>query len=142
VIVALTSYFVYGYQMEPVILCILYAFASTTVSKQSVKSGRSATRFEIITDYPEEMCTEIISRLHHSATLIPAKGMYSGKEKNLVVCVVNNTQIAKLSEIINSYPNTFAVMSSVNQVMGNFKNVTNKGNYYKNFLDQGDGKAV
>ena len=142
VIVALTSYFVYGYQMEPVILCILYAFASTTVSKQSLKSGRSATRFEIITDYPEEMCNEIITRLHHSATLIPAKGMYSGQEKNLVVCVVNNTQIAKLSEIINSYPNTFAVMSSVNQVMGNFKNVTNKGNYHKNFLDQGDGKAV
>lgn len=142
VIVAVASYFVYGYQIEPVILCILYAFASNTVSQQQVKSGRSATRFEIITDYPEELAQEIITRLHHSATLIPAKGMYSGEEKNLVVCVVNNTQVAKLSAIINSYPNTFAIMSGVNQVMGNFKNVNTKGKFHKEFLDHADGKAV
>ena len=67
VAVAVISFFVYGYQMEPVILCILYSFASTTVSQQAVKSGRSATRFEIITDYPEEISDEIITKLHHSA---------------------------------------------------------------------------
>ena len=142
VIVAVASYFVYGYQVEPVILCILYSFASNTVSQQAVKSGRSATRFEIITEYPAEISEDIITRLHHSATVIPAKGMYSGKTTNIVVCVVNNTQVAKLSAIINSYPNTFAIMSNVNEVMGNFKHVTNKGNYHKEFLDQGDGKAV
>ena len=142
VVVAVASYFVYGYQIEPVILCILYAFASNTVSQQQLKSGRSATRFEIITDYPEELAEEIITRLHHSATLIPAKGMYSGQDKNLVVCVVNNTQVAKLTSIINSYPNTFAIMSGVNQVMGNFKNVNTKGKFHKEFLDHADGKAV
>jgi uncharacterized membrane-anchored protein YitT (DUF2179 family) len=68
--------------------------------------------------------------------------MYSGKEKNMVICVVNNTQIAKLSSIVNSYPNTFAVMSGVNQVMGNFKNVNTKGKFHKEFLDHADGKAV
>ena len=142
VMVAVASYFVYGYQVEPVILCILYSFASNTMSQQQVKSGRSATRFEIITEYPVEISEDIITQLRHSATAIPAKGMYSGKETNIVICVVNNTQIAKLSAIVNSYPNTFAIMSSVNEVMGNFKNVTNKGNYHKDFLDQGDGKAV
>lgn len=142
VFVALASFFVYGYQMEPVILCILYAFTSTTVSQQAVKSGRSATRFEIITEYPEEISEDIITQLHHSATVIPARGMYSGKRTNMVVCVVNNTQVSRLSAIIQSYPNTFAIMSSVNEVMGNFKHLTNKGNYQKDFLDQGDGKAV
>ena len=142
VIVALSSYFVYGYQMEPVILCILYAFTSTTVSQQAVKSGRSATRFEIITEHASEISDDIITQLRHSATVIPARGMYSGKRTNIVVCVVNNTQISRLSAIIQSYPNTFAVMSSVNEVMGNFKHLTNNGKYEKEFLDQGDGKAV
>jgi len=142
VAVAVISFFVYGYQMEPVILCILYSFASTTVSQQAVKSGRSATRFEIITDYPEEISDEIITKLHHSATVMPAKGMYSGKPTNLVYCVVNNTQISKLSAIIQRYPNTFAVMDSVSEVMGNFKQLTNKGDYAQEFLDSGDGKAV
>ena len=142
VVVAIASYFVYGYQIEPVILCILYAFASNTVSQQQVKSGRSATRFEIITEYPEEISEEIITKLHHSATAIPAKGMYSGQETTLVYCVVNNTQISKLSAIIRRYPNTFAVMDSVSEVMGNFKHVTNKGEFQQDFLDQGDGNAV
>ena len=142
VFVAIASYFVYGYQMEPVILCILYSFMSSTVGGRLQKSGREAICFEIITDFPEEITKEIIQRTGHSTTLVPARGMYSGKEKNMVICVVNNTQIAKLSSIVNSYPNTFAVMSGVNQVMGNFKNVNTKGKFHKEFLDHADGKAV
>lgn len=141
-IVAIASYFVYDFQMEPVILCILYSFTSSTVSERNTKSGRSAIRFEIVTDHPEELADEIIFKLHHSATLIPAKGMYLGRETNILICVVNKTQIAALSAVIRKYPNTFAVMSSVSEVMGNFKHVTNDGKIEKQLLDQGDGKAV
>ena len=141
-IVAVASYFVYDYKMEPVILCILYTFTSSTVSERNTKSGRSAIRFEIITDHPEEISNAIITRLHHSATVIPGKGMYTGKRTNIVICVVNKTQIAKLSTIIQSYPNTFAVMSSVGEVMGNFKHMTNAGKEELVLLDSGDGKAV
>ena len=141
-LVAIVSYFVYDYQMEPVILCILYSFTSSTVSERNTKSGRSAIRFEIVTDHPEELADEIIYKLHHSATLIPAKGMYLGRETNILICVVNKTQIAALSAVIRKYPNTFAVMSSVSEVMGNFKHVTNDGKYEKQLLDQGDGQAV
>lgn len=141
-VVAVASYFVYDYQMEPVILCILYSFTSSTVSERNTKSGRSAIRFEIVTDHPEELAEDIIHKLHHSATLIPAKGMYLGRETNILICVVNKTQIAALSAVIRKYPNTFAVMSSVSEVMGNFKHVTNDGKIEKQFLDQGDGQAV
>ena len=81
VAVAGISYFVYGFQIEPVILCILYSFMSSTVSDNMLKSGRSAIRFEIITDHPDELSRDIIEKLHHSCTLIPARGMYSGEEK-------------------------------------------------------------
>lgn len=142
VIVAVASYFVYDYQIEPVILCILYAFTSSTVSERNTKNGRAAIRFEIITDYPEEISTAIINKLHHSATLIPGKGMYLNKEVSVLICIVNKSQIAALSRIIRQYPNTFAVMDSVSEVMGNFKKVDTKGNFEVELLDQGDGKAV
>ena len=77
-IVAVASYFVYDYKMEPVILCILYTFTSSTVSERNTKSGRSAIRFEIITDHPQEISDAIITRLHHSATVIPGKGVHTG----------------------------------------------------------------
>ena len=77
--IAIVSYFVYGCQMEPVILCILYTFMSTTVGDRLMKSGREAICFEIITNSPQEVSRELIDRLHHTATFIPARGMYSGR---------------------------------------------------------------
>ena len=142
VAVAFISYFVYGYQIEPVLLCILYSFMSSTVSDNMLKSGRSAIRFEIITDTPEELSQAIIEKLHRSATLIPAKGMYSGQEKNILICVINKSQIAALSKIIRNHPNSFAVMSSVNEVMGNFKKLNTESKENKDFLDSGESSAV
>ena len=142
VIIAVTSYFVYGYQMEPVILCILYSFTSSTVVERLVKSGREAICFEIITDYPQEISRDIIKRTNHSTTLIPARGMYSGRETNMLICVVNKTQASTVSRIIRSYPHTFAVMDQVSEVMGNFKVLKTDGTAVKDLLDHGDGKTL
>jgi len=142
VMVAITSYFVYGYQIEPVILCILYAFTSSTVSERLTKNGRSAVRFEIITDYPQEISDAIIHKLHHSATLIPGRGMYLNKEVNMLFVIVNNNQVAKLAAICRQYPNTFAIIDPVSEVMGNFKKIDSSGNLEKQILDSADGKAV
>ena len=142
VIVAIASYFVYGYQMEPVILCILYSFMSSTVGGRLQKSGREAICFEIITDYPEEITRDIIEKTGHSTTLVPAKGMYTGKETNMLICVVNKTQAAAVIQICRSYSNTFTIMDPVGQVVGNFKNMSDKGKEVVEMLDSGDGKTL
>ncbi len=141
-IVAVGSYFVYDFQMEPVILCIIYAFASSTVGDKLTKSGREAIRFEIVTDHPNEISKEIISKTHHTTTVFPAKGMYSGRETNVIICIVNKTQAASVSRIVRKYPRTFAIMSQVNAVMGNFKNLNTDGSQVVAILDSGDGKTL
>ena len=141
-LVAISSYFVYGYQMEPVILCILYSFMSSTVGGRLQKSGREAICFEIITDFPQEISRDIIEKTGHSTTLIPARGMYSGKETNMLVCVVNKPQAATVIDICRSYPHTFTVMDPVGQVVGNFKNMSEKGKEVVEILDAGDGKTL
>ena len=142
VIIAIASYFVYDYQVEPVILCIIYSFASSTVGERLMKSGREAICFEIITDHPAEISEEIIKKIHHTTTLIPAKGMYSGRETNMLICVVNKTQAATVSRIIRKYPRTFAIMDPVSEVMGNFKDLNTDGSLVTHILDRGDGKTL
>lgn len=142
VMVAVCSYFVYDFQIEPVLLCILYCFMSSTVSDRLLKGGRSAIRCEIITDYPREISNKIIETLHHSATLIPAKGMYLGKETNIVLCVVNKAQLPLLVDIAKSYPNTFTILSGANEVVGNFKRIDSRGNRERELFDTGDGSVV
>ncbi len=142
VFIAIASYFVYGYQMEPVILCILYSFMSSTVGERLMKSGREAVCFEIVTDHPKEISEELIRKVRHSATLIPARGMYSGRETNMLICVVNKTQAATVSRIIRKYPRTFAIMDPVSEVMGNFKDLNTDGSKVVHVLDRGDGKTL
>ena len=141
-VVAIASFFVYDYKMEPVILCILYSFTSTTVGERFQRSGRSAVRFEIVTNNPDEICTEILQKLHHSATRFKATGAYTGKDTWIVMCVVNKTQVSVLSAIVQSYPHTFAMMSPVIGVMGNFKKLSEKGNPVTQILDEGDGQTM
>lgn len=141
-VIAATSFFVYGYQMEPVILCILYSFMSTNVGDRLMKSGREAISFEIITDYPDEISKELIQKLHHSATLIPAKGMYSGREVSVLICVVNKTQAAAVTRIVRKYPHTFAIVDPVSEILGNFKNMGSNNKEVRNVLDSGDGKTL
>ena len=141
-IVAGCSYFVYGYQVEPVILCILYSFMSSTVSDRVVRGRRSAVRCEIITDYPEEISEAIITRMHHTATLVPARGMYSNKETHVLLCIVNRNQIPELAELLEEYPHTFAVLSGVSDVIGNFKRLDAHGRQTKNLLDEGGNRIA
>jgi len=135
--VAGVSYFVYGFKLEPVILCILYSFMSSMISDRVSKSIRSAVRFEIITEDPKAISDAIINHLHHSATLLPGKGIYKGRQTSVLICIVNKSQVAALTAIIRSCPNTFAITSQVGEVMGNFKRLDKHGNQEAELLDSG-----
>ena len=60
----------------------------------------------------------------------------------MLVCVVNKVQAAQLAAMIRSYPNTFATMSQVSEVMGNFKRLDVHGNPEKHLLDAGDNNVI
>ena len=60
----------------------------------------------------------------------------------MLICVVNKGQMAKLADIIRSYPHTFAIMSSVNEVVGNFKKIDREGRQTQTILDHGDQAMV
>lgn len=121
--VAVLSYFVYGYQIEPVALCIIYCLITTLVSDRCVRSGKRAWKVEMITSHPEEVTQAVIRELHHSSTILQATGGFSHEEKTMLICVINYHQIARMEEIINRFPDTFACVSAVNETLGNFRRI-------------------
>ena len=118
--VAVSSYFVYGYQMESVILCVLYSFLASNVSDKMLKGGKSALKFEVITDDPERLAREIMNKLERGVTIVRAKGMYTESEHWLLICIVNRHQIAAFNEMLKQSGDSFAYISSVNEVVGQF----------------------
>lgn len=141
-VVAAASYFVYDFKIEPVLMCILYSFTSSSVTDRMLRSSRSAVRFEIVTQHPDELSKAIIENLHHSATMLPGRGIYHGKEVSVLICVINKAQVPVLSDIIRSIPGTFAVTDTVSDVIGNFKRLDNHGKQEVSLLDSGDGTGI
>lgn len=119
--VAAASYFVYGFKIEPVILCVIYCFISSEVSDIMLKGFKEAVKFEIVTDQPEEMAKALMDNLHHGVTELPAIGGFTHSDKTLLICVVNKRQIVRFQKVINKFPGSFAYLSSVKETMGNFK---------------------
>ncbi len=112
-LVALIAYFVYGFDLEPVICSIIYSLLSSTVSR-SVQASRDETvKFEIITSYPNEICNAIAQQLHQTATILDAKGAYSGSDKKMVICVTNKQKVPQLEAIMKTFPDAVAFESIV-----------------------------
>ena len=135
--VAVISYFVYGFQIEPVLMCIVYSFGSSSVRDNLNRKHQSAIRCEIITDRPDEINQRIIHELHHSATVITGKGAYSGEEKTILLCIVNPTQVSELTKLVEQFPGSFVIMSSATKIMGNFKHLDSHGKQETILLDEG-----
>ena len=121
--VALVSFFVYGYQFEPVIMCLVYCYLSSGISDKILKGGKKALKFEVVTTQGTELATRLLQELHHGVTVLPARGMYSDQPKDLLVCIVNRHQIVRFQEILAQFPGSFACVSEVNETVGNFKHV-------------------
>lgn len=121
--VAVLSYFVYDFNVEPVILCIVYCFITSHVSDGMLKSGKQAIRAEIVTPHAEEVSDCLLRELRHGVTILPAVGGYSHQSKSMLVCVINKHQITRFTEIMRQFPDTFVCVSNVTETLGNFKKV-------------------
>lgn len=122
-VIAAVSYFVYDFQFEPVICCIVYSYVITTIGNQVLRGARSALKFEIVTADPEALSMDLMSKLHHGVTLLPAEGAYTHEQKSLVICIVNKHQIADIQDIIGQYPGSFAYITPVSETLGNFRKI-------------------
>lgn len=125
--VAFASLFVYsekGYaDYKPVALCITYCFISNFVGNYIIKGTKTAYKFTVVTDHPEEIAREVSEKLRHSATQLQALGTYSHTEKAVLLCVVNKHQLVNFKKILSGYTNTFAFYEVVNETYGNFKKI-------------------
>ncbi len=118
--VAGASYFVYGYRLEPVILCILYSFVTGRISDGILRGGNALLKVEIVTPESLDLSREIMEKLGHGVTSLFARGMYSGKDNQMLVCVITKHKLARLRGILSSHPGTFSYVSPVNEIYGYF----------------------
>ena len=108
-----------AYNLLPVILSIFEAYIEARTQDSITNGFSSAIEFRIITDKPQEMANALMRELSRGVTSLPAKGMYTGAEHSMLLCVISRRQVNALRRVMKSVdPTSFAVMSSVSQVVG------------------------
>lgn len=85
-----------------------------------VQEGFSYTKaFLIISDYPAEISTAIVEGLNRGATAWPARGVYTGVDKEVLLSVVNRSEVTRLKEIIYQVDrHAFVILADVHEVLG------------------------
>lgn len=114
------SFFVYGNDTLPVFLSLIYTYTATKTCDYIMYGTKNALKFEVITEHAEEISKDVIEKLGHGVTVTPAEGMFEHRNKVLLICVIKPRQTVQFQEIINRYPETFAYVGTVSEVIGKF----------------------
>ncbi|RDU22778.1 YitT family protein [Anaerosacchariphilus polymeriproducens] len=109
--------FVFGINKALYALIVIFIVSKVTDGIiEGVKFSKAAF---IITEKKEEVSKAIWDKIARGLTSLNATGVYSGNEKNLLICVVSKKEIVELKEIVvNADRKAFVIVSDVREVLG------------------------
>lgn len=116
-LIVLAGACIFGFQMA--LYAIIAVYFVSKVSDGIIDGLKFSKAAFVITEKPEEMADLIMKEMSRGVTGISSKGMYSGKERNMLFCVVDRKQIVRLKELVLKVdPKAFVIVSDVREVLG------------------------
>ncbi len=117
VAVVIVSFFVYDIQIA---LCNVLGFlAKSLVIDTVIENINLCKYFNVICDNPKPICDYITGKLERSATIVDAKGAFSGNNKYLIFTAMTPTQAVKLRNFIKATePTSFMLISNTSEIIG------------------------
>ncbi len=94
-------------------------FITTKVIDAMVEGVDYARAVLIISEHQEEIAKRIIIEMDRGVTELKGRGVYSGKDKNVLLCVLSRNEIQHLKEIVHTLDSdAFMILADVREVLG------------------------
>lgn len=107
------------YDVDLVIASFILTFISSATLEYVLALFNKRKIVYIISDLGAEIVETIKTDLKQGATIIGAKGAYSGKDKQLLMTITNNLQVKRLEErVFNVDPNALFIVENSFDVIG------------------------
>ena len=109
------------FSLESALYAIVVAFiTSVALDKVVLSIGTGyAKEITIISDRLEEIGTFITKELDRSGTVLPAKGLYSGQDKKMLMTVIPKEYISRLVRKVHELDNSaFMIIQDTYHVLG------------------------
>jgi uncharacterized membrane-anchored protein YitT (DUF2179 family) len=121
-VVILTVFF-YRNQNESAVLLAMYSFIAMYLTSKSIDivlEGFDYTRTAyVISDHSEEIGHRIMNQLNRGVTALNGEGMYTGRSKKVLLCVLARKQIPLLKSIVLEIdPEAFVIVGEAREVLG------------------------
>ena len=98
---------------------LICAFLMNVIVDIVLEGPNSAHSYFIISDRSEEIANCLMDELERGVTALSGKGMYSGTEKQVLLCVVNRFETMQLRRIVFSIdPSAFVIANKAHEVLG------------------------
>jgi uncharacterized membrane-anchored protein YitT (DUF2179 family) len=105
--------------LEKVLYTLVVVFIASKIIDFIQDGAYSAKAFSIFSDHSAAIANQITIELERGVTLMPAKGAFSGQNKEIVYCVVGRHETRRLKSIVrNIDPRAFIVIADVHDVLG------------------------
>ncbi|HPS69766.1 MAG TPA: YitT family protein [Candidatus Cryosericum sp.] len=101
----------------------LYSILSLYISSKTIDLVQEGMSFSkaawVVSSQPEEIAARIMSELDRGVTKFTAVGAYTSEPKEVVFCVVPQSQISHLKQIVHDVdPNAFVAIMEVTETLG------------------------
>ena len=84
-----------------------------------LEGPNSATSYFVISAHSDEIAQRVMEQMDRGVTAFYAKGMYSGEDKQVLLCVVNRFESVLLRKIVFAVdPKAFVIANKVHEVLG------------------------
>lgn len=83
------------------------------------RSSRKQLVALIITDHAQAVADRILKDMNRGVTALAGKGMYTGKEHNVLMCALTVTEVGQLKALVLAEdPNAFVIVSPAQEILG------------------------
>lgn len=115
-------------KVETSLYSIISLFVSIKVIDLILEGIGYLKGFLIITNKPKEISQRIMEDLERGVTLFKGIGMYTKKEKDVLLCIVNRSQFTKVKDIVYSIDKeAFIMVTEISEVLGEgFEEIENQ----------------
>lgn len=105
--------------MRPTLYAIIGIVVQTKVADLIVEGFNYSKAAYVISDKYEIVAEKIMKDLDRGLTGLEARGMYTGTQKRVLMCIVNQKEMVVLKNLVNEVdPKAFIIVSDVREVLG------------------------
>lgn len=98
---------------------LICTFLMNLVVDVVLEGPNGAHSYFVISEHSEAIAKRVMDEMERGVTAFAAKGMYSGQEKQVLLCVVNRFEAMTLRRIVFSIdPDAFVIASKTHEVLG------------------------